>query len=424
MRGLQSVQRRAGAVVPTTRIGRVGLALVLATAVLVGIILVVISSSLIRTGWQELPSGNAPGADFAVLYTAGSMVAEGDGADAYDPVAFAEAMEVTIGLTDVDRTGDGFGYRYPPPLAQALSITARLGFTSTLIVWMVASVLALVLGLRLLRGHGSAVVVFLAVASVPAWFTLVVGQVAFFWLLVLAGAYALGNRGAYFAAGAVAGLLILKPTLLAAMIVLLVVHRKSISRALAGVLTTTLGVVTISYIADPEMWAAYVATPFQAASDMSFLGFLTFMFSIPDSLVLAHVPMPVAIATGALIIAAAAAFTRSRIEPTWINILVISVPLTLVAVPHMFAYDWMLLAVPLLVAWERWPNNRDYVWLAAGLLSAASFASPIVATELLARWGWGFQLAAIACTVVLISLLSALAIPRGRKAMQATTATE
>jgi arabinofuranan 3-O-arabinosyltransferase len=370
--------------------------------------------TLIRTDWQENPGGDNPASDFRMLYSVGKMVSEGDGADVYDPTSLAEGIKQLDPDSDPDTSPGGFAYRYPPPFAQLLSVLSPLAYSTALIGWVVAGLFALSASLWLLLGRSSVGLLFLSVASVPAWMTLRLGQAAFFWLLILTVAFVLGERRMYMAAGAVAGLLVLKPTLLAALVVLLLVQARRFIRVLGGVAATIAGIFAFSFIADPEMWTAYVSAPLNVVDDMAVAGFLKNAFSAPDSLILVGLPIVVAWGAGAAIIVATAAFMWRRVEPSWFNIVVVAVPLTLLAVPRMFVYEWMLLAVPLVALWRRYPHHRDHVWLAAGLLSFTSLISPALTTRMIGAWGVGFQLATLSLALLLVGTLLGLSRDRSQ----------
>ena len=164
--------------------------------------------------------------DFSHLWLGGRMVAAGQAAVLYDPIAQERAYR------DADPAGRGpaiwldrnrllGGFFYPPPMALAYSTLAWLPMsTAAIVLAYVNIVLCLLLAWlvgKWLGGTATAAAVALAILAYPAYFvTVALGQNSVMAMGVILIAWMLCDRRRDFVAGLILGLLICKPNWLVA----------------------------------------------------------------------------------------------------------------------------------------------------------------------------------------------------------------
>ncbi len=209
------------------------------------------------------PAGPDPrdtrGGDMIQFWVGAAVLdSEAPARDLYDPEAFTRAFE---SVESVSR-GSGYSPNYPPPIYQFFDALDGLEQirASKLLLW----------GFLLFAGLGIALVLRGAGLDVPrgieAWLLLwaapaaqlgtSTGQPAAFWLLLLGGGLALRRSKRDMLAGAVLGILCIKPTVAAPVALALVLAAQW--QALAGFVLAGASVLAFSIALDgTEIWLAY-----------------------------------------------------------------------------------------------------------------------------------------------------------------------
>jgi hypothetical protein len=180
-----------------------------------------------------ITQGNPVG-DWVSFYTAATIVHSGDGAHLFDAATQAATQEAIFSRDLAEN-----GYPLAAFFACAVSPLAALSFVQSYWVWFAVNLCALA-GLALvarsiLRDAGPAVRNALlagALFSTPMVYALVLGQVDVFVLLSMLGAWSMMKREQPVAAGCLLAIAAVKPHLVAALVLMLIVKREW--RALGG----------------------------------------------------------------------------------------------------------------------------------------------------------------------------------------------
>lgn len=345
-------------------------------------------------GFDRDVDGNVLGVDQSVFHTAGAMVTSGRGADLYEPAAFREALSDIRG----ESVSHEFTFLNPPGLAYVFAPSAGLDQRTAWLILSGAGLLAMAGSLRLVGVRPALAATALAVLTFPALLTFRLGQLSFFWALVLGAIYRLLHQDRQVAAGLVAALLVLKPQFAAAVGLWWMVSGTRHRLALA----------TMSVVGGIGTVAAFLWTPGSLAgfweAGARTLNSSTFPtgFSIKDTVASFGTPLPVvfvALLTLGLGIAALivvhhrcgddlpAMFATAAFAAVWLP-------------THLLAYDWLLLAVAIGALWAARPNQRPQ-WAAVGailaLWSFAAWAGALVADATL---GIRFEPAALGLLMI------------------------
>lgn len=201
------------------------------------------------------PGGETPvGADLLVFYGAGRIVADGDGADLYEPSRqLAEQVEVL----GVDR---GLAiFPYPAFVAVPYAALAQLSLPAAYGVTTLAMLLATIVSLAMLRGVSPIVrarpvlVGMVMLISQPFNLALLGGQTVAFSFLCLTGVYVGLRKERDLFLGVWLGLLLYKPQLAALPLLIVLWQRRWRALSVAG----GIGVVLYGVGA----WAAGIAWP-------------------------------------------------------------------------------------------------------------------------------------------------------------------
>ena len=207
---------------------------------------------------------SATRSDFSCFYRAGRMVVAGDGARVYDLAAQRE-YDQRLGTSFVDGQGREFSLPFVfPPYALALfAPLSRLPYRRAEFVWYAANVgmlLALPFVLRKsLASSDKAIAaeLFAPILFVPAVLALMQGQTSILLLLLFALAFAGLDEGKDTLAGCLLALALLKPQLMLAPLVALVIWRRW--RALVAMVWA--GVALLGLSATIAGWRATLHYP-------------------------------------------------------------------------------------------------------------------------------------------------------------------
>lgn len=162
-------------------------------------------------------SGTPLGADFAMFYVSGQLVADGAG-HLYGQAEHQRRLHALFPGLDAEFA---LPYRYPPLVAAGMAPLARLPYAAAYFVFLGLSGMAWLVALRCLwaelpslREHWRSPVCWALLGWPVAWETLLGGQASMFGLLILAAAYRLLRNQRYAVAGVVLALALYKPNLL------------------------------------------------------------------------------------------------------------------------------------------------------------------------------------------------------------------
>jgi hypothetical protein len=281
-------------------------------------------------------------------------------------------------------------YPYPLPLAALQAPLGWLPLDRAYITWvsLTAVLLMMAVALLLLRDWQPHLrhFVFPLLAGValfrPAWVTLRNGQLGGLLLFVAVLAACRWEQRRWVAGGALLGLLALKPTIgfpVLGLAGLWLLARRE-WRAMLGVGLTGIGLVLIAQLQNPN-WLARFLSVGQAKLGETF-GYSPTLWGVAGS-VCGHAPgctvgLGAALAAGLVALSAwMLAARRDRLSP--LEVLGLSLPTALLVMPYGWAYDQVLLVLPLTLATLALARSRA-PYLVSALLF---FAVDVLAIGLL-----------------------------------------
>jgi hypothetical protein len=355
---------------------------------------VYLATSFVDGIWLIRPDGGGVESDFITTWGAGRLALAGHVAATYD--------WQTLKLTEENGVGhpfDGyFGWPYPPPFLFVAMVLALLPYVTAYVVWIAATFPIYLVAIRTIIGDR---IGYLLAAAFPAVLSnLIIGQNGFLTAGLVGGTLALLERQPT-VAGALLGLLTIKPHLGLLFPIALAASGRWRAFASAGVVTVLLGVA--SWLAfGSATWQAFLAGLSHASE--AFLSNGTMDWSklqtafgliriLGGSETLAWTGQ---IALSVVAAVAIAALWRSRVSFE-IKAAALGVG-TVLATPYIFVYDLTILAVPLAYLF-RLGRQRGFLPHEPAAIGAAcllilifpfvkvpvGFASAIIIAALIAR---------------------------------------
>ena len=203
-------------------------------------------------------NGTPYGADFAMFYTAGSVVLNGDGDDLYNQAIHQETLH-----SNFTHMANDFclPYRYPPLVAYVMTGLASLPYVWAATLFMLAGIASATLGLWLLYrsvpglNNINRESLFFPLLSCPLVFESVIGgQGSLFAFLIVSAAIALMTRRQHAWAGAVLALSLYKPNVLFFVVIGCCSFRP---RVLVGLIPAALGMLGLTWywVGTDGIWA-------------------------------------------------------------------------------------------------------------------------------------------------------------------------
>ena len=310
----------------------------------IAVALIAVVALLAVVGW---PASNYRHNDFAGFWVGSRMLL--NGADPYEFEGFL-AMHRSIGSRGLAINPPGTAYGYPLTAALVFAPFALLPVEIAAPLWLVTQVtLAAIALLLLCRALFSrtfkrdAFVLFgLGAASQPAWLLAAGGNLGGYLLAITAASTAFLLSARPFVAGAIAGLLIVKPhPLLAALVIIaLALPRRDALRALAGAAATG-GTILLVTLALRPGWIGEFLLPFTRIAGASVPRSTLFGLLGPDL-------RPLAVLIALALVAAAVVWSMLR-RPDLALVIAVAVPVSLFVIPYGWSYDHLVLLVSVAV---------------------------------------------------------------------------
>jgi hypothetical protein len=342
-------------------------------------------AAVVTAGDPPLDAGGTPIAvDFSAHYTAGRMALGGELDRLHDPLVQRSHQRDFLGRGPEWDTVDL--YLSPPFMAWVYAPFAALPYLPAAALWVALSAGMLVWALRLLwplvpglHRHGFGRFALVALSAQPVLELLGDGQDSAVGLLLVVGALRLLEARRDLAAGCLIGLGAFKPQLVFLLPVLLLVERRW--RALAGAAAVALVLVVVSALSvGLDGLTAYVALLAGGAYRQQIR--VEKMVSLPA---LARTLLPAtrlgAALVGTAIAAALAAMLalaarKAPAQPArFRRLYAIAVVATLLASPHLFLYDCVLLFVPAAILLDA--GDRDDVQATLAILYLLLWTTPL-----------------------------------------------
>ena len=272
-----------------------------------------------------------------------------------------------------------FPFTYPPDFLLATPWLRDLSYNAAKTVWTLAGLAAFTAaGLRFFKGRTVPVLALLA--SPAALLTLVLGQTSFFAGALLLGGVAL-LRERPVLAGIAFGLLTLKPQM-GLLVPLLLLARCEWRTIAAAVLTAGAVVMLSCALLPPELWRLWAQSLPQIQSDY-FNGGANLNVMITPAANLRHLGASPALAIAVQTIcglgAAGAVVIAARRTEYGLAVAVL-LAATLLAQPHAYAYDAVILPAALALGWRA--NCPAWLTTLGGLV----YLAPLAMLSPLAPW--------------------------------------
>lgn len=344
------------------------------------------TSALRATNWIE-SNGTIVGKDYLAFYMGGEMVREGRIDTLYDFSAQQTWQQAF--MKDINPNWSGTClYLNPPHYAWMMSLLTRFGYGPSLIIWWVLSLGSFALTARILSSVMTpgrfAPVLLAAICFPPFVWALATGQNAFLTLLILTGFCALHVRNRSLAAGLVLSLLAYKFQFILVPGLVLLLTRQW--RAIAGLaigggltflltLTTTgMGSITAYVEAGSRIGGLLHTAGFDLHKQHCWTGFVALIGDgwLPVAAV-KLIGAALSLATVLLIIPVLRGGWSSDSNTRalqWSAILMAS----LAASPHLFHYDMLIAALPVMLWQAAASNSIDRHYQALRALVIAGFA--------------------------------------------------
>jgi len=342
------------------------------------------------SGWFAGATTFGIGGDFATFHAAAALVVTGRGDVIYEPAVFQSILRPELGV---------YGpFGNPPPLALLLSPLGHLSFETAWFVWSAVAVIGIGVAACLLGSKHPLIFIAWSLLLPPVYYALTFGQLSVLWLVILSGTYQLLKRGHFIAGGAVAGLLVMKPTLAVGLAVWWLVRWRKYRLAVVSALGTALIALGASYVIYPAIWTNYwdSVSAFVSLRDVVETQWAQFsLWSFWDLLIPGARLLTTVLGLISAVALLAIAVWQLRRSESLDGSMIIAVVLTLLVVPHLLAYDWTLLLIPGVLLLE---SKRDEPALfAAGFIVISAAAWSLVLTNwMLDVGGFAFQMAPLA----------------------------
>lgn len=319
------------------------------------------------------PAASFRGTDFFYYFCVSKLVVLGHGGQAYDIHALGH-LERTLAYP-VRVPGGVIPNVYPPFFALSLAPLAQLPYTVAYLIWLALSCVLLCVCLRALERYmdlqqrGRLVFRVVTLCSLPVVIALVQGQVSVVLLALLTGAFVALRLGRDQVAGALIGLVAVKPQFVVPLVLLLLLQRRWRGVcAFAGTYVVLL--LAPLPVLGPSADFRYVHTLVQAASwganvggfapiwNRSFAGFTQLLMAKPGS----------TIAFLLLDVLALAALSRVALRSKSVDVpFGCAVVVALLVSQHVLIHDLSLLLVPATVMLRHRREASGFLPLLLGL---------------------------------------------------------
>lgn len=313
-------------------------------------------------GNQNSPTdqfGQLIGTDFVAFYTAGRIVASGEGSELYS-LDLAHEIQLEIYQTETENFNP---YLNPPFYALLFVPFSKLPYAQAAVLWMGMNLGLLWLSIRLLDPESHWRKFWLILTWLPAWAAITFGQNAFLSVFILSLVYILWKNKHHFLAGMVLGLLLYKPQLVIGVGFLWLVDIQHRWKNLAGMIVTGVILGTISVIIFPQATLSYFdyalhinanLMTFEAFPIWNAHGVQTFFITLlPGNEAIAQVFYAVCAVLGMIVFVN---FLRHQQELPLQYAGAIC--LTLWITPYVMVYDWSILVIAAILLWQARPQQH------------------------------------------------------------------
>jgi hypothetical protein len=343
-------------------------------------------------------AGDLFGGDYSSFWAASRLVLAGWPADAYVRTIhhLAELPVLTKGYA---------AFYYPPPYLLLCTPLALLSFFPSLAVFLCATGAVFVGTIRRILKTSWTATATLAFPAVVL--NIIPGQNAFLTAAILGSGLTILDRRPKLA-GAILGLMVIKPHLALAVPIALIISRRW--PVLICAAATALSLLALSYVMFGwEVWAAFLANAHNSgeAMEQGLVGFTKMQSAFALARWLgASIPIAYLI-QGSLVVAAVCCLSRGRhlrVTPSTEKALIVLASLAMT--PFLLQYDMVLMALPLAWMLREWSETGFPPW--AKLVMIAAFCTPI-AYVLFAPISFGMPMVIIFGAYVLWSASSSRA---------------
>lgn len=345
------------------------------------------------------------GVDFGVFYLGGDLISRGDYDGAYNNTAFADQLATDL-FPALEGSSSVTHFISTPTFGWFSQPLAWLPFDASLVVWLVAGVAALAVSGKML-GLPWWTIGVLAI-SPPMALNTILGQTGAFVLLLFALMHMSITNDRRILAGALAGLIILKPPLAIGYGLLWLLQSRRYWKSIVASAVVGIGVSIPTFIGGFGPWRTFIETMTertatesawsqQASSIAEFLKGLNPQASSTITLIF----WTIGGVGAALLMVGAVRKYRGDLE----ILSAAAVLATMLGSPHVLVYDSFILLIPVAVAYRRGILTGDRAGILAAIYTVGLAFGPVLYTIQFDSFGRGIGLdlpALIACIWLLV----------------------
>lgn len=361
----------------------------------------VISIGLLIAGlgtiWQSLSRGGSiseyePGRDYATFHATAVMVADGHGADIYDPDLLGARIADVTGYESITTQP----YGHPPFFPLYFLPLVALPFGVAFGVFSVSGAAALVIAIRRVGLEGAGRAFGMVALSVSGFWTLMLGQMGFWASAALLAVFLALRSDRRFSAGLLLGVLVFKPAYVIGIGIWWLIYARRYAPAIAGAVCSSLGIAMLGFVI-PDGWTLYRSFVNDSGESLVTLvtrsgySVLEMFVSVNGSTAVTTVLWLV----GSILAVGAFRWTVERFNHKLEMAFAFAVILGLVVSPRVGWYDWVLLVIPAVLLWRSYPDLRGKLVGAGGWLFLTSALSWPLANRLDKSIGYFLQPAAV-----------------------------
>lgn len=346
----------------------------IAYVIAVGMTAVSIALFWVRPAVSESPL--RVGDDYATFHGAASLVADGRGADVYDPPVLAERIAETIAFPNVE---DNYFGHFPFFVLAFVPLTV-LPFNTAFLVFTVLGLIVFAVALSRMGVSRVGAVLVLVTLSFPGFYTLDLGQMGLLVAALMFGVYLMLHSDRMFVAGILIGLLAFKVPYAIGIGCWWILRPVYYRKAIGGAAISSVGLAFAGLLV-PGGWAAYWALTTDgpridrvARSGFSLFEMLWAALGNDMLATVLWVLVSIAVLVG---------FYRTihRLDHCLEPSMALAVVMGLLISPRTGWYDWVLLVVPAVLLWQTYPRLRSQLVAAGAWVYFAGAVSIYLATK-------------------------------------------
>ncbi len=305
--------------------------------------------------------------DYLGLYTGGEIVNNGDISRLYDFVYCSQVNENIRTQNKLVSTGGFYAFMNPPVYALLMSPLAKIPYLISLNIWRMIGIIIFFLCTYLLaqelginrKWYSIAVV---GIVSYPAFAAIKFGQNSFISLGIYTAVFLLLKRNQNIPAGLVLSIGLLKPQMFWCLPIVLIMMKKY--KAFAGFVIGSIIFAAANYFYfGNSVIVTYISLLTSNAYREAWKTLLIYMHSIPAFFGLAFGVDQFIVACITAVLVLCLMYRAVRLKYSFESIYAMTIIGTVLASPHLFHYDLLILFIPCLILFRIADVNKFIIAL-------------------------------------------------------------